>query len=154
MWSKPKGLLFCTWIRTAYSKIQVHCFLLLCPGVSPTSRSPSTATASQEKGFTKVFCFSPAVLQLITTVLRAAAPQHNFTGPSQVALWDCPSIWGQIWEVKAAIIREQPCFPCAGTALGGRGLTDTVQLEQDEMFSSSPVLPILALPVLAGGHSG
>lgn len=49
------------------------------------------------------------------------------------------------------IIREQTCFSCAGAALGGKGLNDRVHLEQDEVFSSSPVLPILALPVLAGG---
>lgn len=117
------------------------------------SRSLSTATASQEKGFSEVLCFSPAVLQLITAVLRAAAPRRNL-GPSQVALWDCPSIWGQIWQVKPAIVRGQPCFLCAGAALGGRGLTGAVRSEQDEMFSSSPVLPIVALPVLAGGHGG
>ena len=34
---------------------------------------------------------------------------------------------------------------------GRRGLNDRVHLEQDEVFNSSPVLPILALPVLAGG---
>lgn len=47
------------------------------------------------------------------------------------------------------IIRKQPYFSCAGAALGERGLNDRVHLEQDEVFNSHPVLPILALPVLA-----
>lgn len=48
-------------------------------------------------------------------------------------------------------MRGQPCFSGAGAALGGWGLNDRVHLEQDDVFSSSPVLPILALPVLPGG---
>lgn len=76
----------------------------------------------------------------------------------------CTSIWGQIWQAKPAVMRRQPCFSSAGAALGGWGLNDRVRLEQDEVLSSSPVLPILALPVfpggiqalpvLAGGHGG
>lgn len=59
----------------------------------------------------------------------------------------CPSIWAQICQAKPAIMRGQPCFSSTAAALGGWGLNDRVHLEQDGVFRSTPVLPILALPV-------
>lgn len=128
----------------------------------PTARSFPKSRDSRTTTFFSGFpreSFYQSLLLLPGSPAASTHPAQSCSTLVQVgSLTDstvgCPSIWAQIWKAKPTTMRRQPCFACAAAALGEWGLNDRVHLEQDEVLSSTAVLPILALPVLAGGCGG